>query len=360
MARWLVSEPDIELVAALRTGTEALAELERADPDVVVLDIDMPELDGMAALPMLLAKRPDLVVIMASALTRRNAEISLRALALGATDYIPKPESRAAPDSAADFRRDLIEKIRNLGPRSRRLRGATKALAAAKRRDARGARDFSDSAAFAVRPTAAHAIALRLMPSQPPGALLIGSSTGGPQALNLIVGQIAPVLARAPVLIVQHMPATFTAILAEHLGRSAAGPVSEAQDGEAIRAGHIYVAPGGRHLTVARRNRVPVAVLNDGPAVNFCKPAVDPLFASAAAVWGAEALALVLTGMGYDGLTGAKAIAARGGTVLAQDEETSVVWGMPGQVAQAGLCSALLPLNDIAAKLNRLFAGERA
>jgi two-component system chemotaxis response regulator CheB len=190
--------------------------------------------------------------------------------------------------------------------------------------------------------------------------LLIGASTGGPQALNLVIAQIAGVLDRAPVLITQHMPPTFTAILAEHLERIAKRPVREARDGEEINAGTVYIAPGGQHMQVARRdNGTAVIALDDGAPVNFCKPAVDPLFASAAAVWGPKALALVLTGMGADGLAGGKALVAAGGHVIAQDEETSVVWGMPGQVAHAGLCSAVLPLKEIAPRLNRLFAGER-
>jgi two-component system chemotaxis response regulator CheB len=198
------------------------------------------------------------------------------------------------------------------------------------------------------------------MPNTPPRVLLVGSSTGGPQALNILAAQIGGVIERAPVLITQHMPATFTAILAEHIARIAKCPVREAKDGEEVNAGTVYFAPGGKHMTVTRRDGVAVIAIDDGPLVNFCKPAVDPLFASAAAVWGPKVLALVLTGMGADGLAGAREIVAAGGHVLAQDEATSVVWGMPGQVALAGLCSAVLPLPEIAPKLNRLFGGERA
>jgi two-component system chemotaxis response regulator CheB len=199
------------------------------------------------------------------------------------------------------------------------------------------------------------------MPLTAPRVLLIGCSTGGPQALHAIVANIGSVIERAPVLITQHMPPTFTAILAEHLERLAGWPVREAKEGEEINAGHIYIAPGGRHMKVARRdNDSAVIALDDGPLVNFCKPAVDPLFASAAEVWGYKAMALVLTGMGSDGLHGAQAIVAAGGHVMVQDEATSVVWGMPGQVAHAGICSAILPLDEIAPRLTRLFAGERA
>src|SRR5205085_1381537 len=183
-------------------------------------------------------------------------------------------------------------------------------------------------------------IVLRPFPPTPPRVLLIGSSTGGPQALNAILGAIGRVIDNAPVLITQHMPPTFTTILAEHLARTSGRPAAEARDGELIRAGHIYVAPGGLHMRVARRDGLPVIGLDDGPPVHFCKPAVDPLFASAAAVWGSWNLALVLTGMGADGARGAAQLVAAGGGVIAQDEASSVVWGMPGRVAQAGLASA--------------------
>jgi two-component system chemotaxis response regulator CheB len=351
-SRWVEAEPDLELVASLRNGRDAVDQIERADPDVVVLDVDMPELDGIAALPLLLQKKPDLVVIMASTLTRRNAEISLRALSLGATDYIRKPESNREVTGSPTFRRDLLEKIRQLGLRAKRLRIAPPAA-----RLPAGAARLQPGQKPA---EAAPAVALRPMPVTPPRVLLIGASTGGPQALNAVIARIGRVIERAPVLITQHMPPTFTAILAEHLERIAKRPVREARDGEEINAATIYIAPGGKHMKVKRRDGTAVIALDDGPLVNFCKPAVDPLFASAAQVWGYKVMALVLTGMGSDGLNGARAIVAAGGHVMAQDEASSVVWGMPGQVAHAGLCSAVLPLNEIPARLSRLFAGERA
>jgi two-component system chemotaxis response regulator CheB len=352
-SRWVGAEADLEVVATLRTGREAVAEVGRADPDVVVLDVDMPDLDGIAALPLLLEKKRDLIVIMASTLTRRNAEISLRALSLGATDYIPKPTSNQEVAGSVSFRRDLIEKIRQLGLRSKRLRTTVPRVAIAP--------DIRPAAHAKFRHDHPHPpIVLRPMPMTAPRVLLIGSSTGGPQALNTILAHIVPVIEQAPVLITQHMPPTFTAILAEHLTRLVKCPVHEGVDGEEVVSGRIYLAPGGKHMTVARREGIAVIAIEDGPLVNFCKPAVDPLFTSAANVWGAKAMALVLTGMGADGLNGSKAIVAAGGHVIAQDEATSVVWGMPGQVAMAGLCSAVLPVDDIALRLTRLFGGERA
>ncbi|MGB8037566.1 MAG: chemotaxis response regulator protein-glutamate methylesterase [Pseudolabrys sp.] len=349
-ARWVESEPDLDVVATLRTGREAVDQLGRVDPDVVVLDVDMPDLDGIAALPLLLEKKPDLVVIMASTLTRRNAEISLRALSLGAADYIPKPGSNREVSASTAFRRDLIEKIRQLGQRAKRLRSVAPARAP------KSAPSIVPQLEEIVAPPS---ITLRPMPTTSPRVLLIGSSTGGPQALNLLVAEIGGVIQRAPVLITQHMPPTFTAVLAEHLARVGKCSVHEAMDGEEISAGSVYLAPGGRHMKVSRRDGTAVISLEDGPLVNFCKPAVDPMFASAAEVWGSKVLALVLTGMGADGLAGARKIIAAGGHVFAQDEATSVVWGMPGQVTNAGLCSAVLPLPEIAGKLTRLFTGER-
>ena len=344
VSRWVGEQPGLAVVASLRTGRQAVDQLERADPDVVVLDIDMPELDGISALPLLLAKKRDLVVIMASTLTRRNAEISLKALALGAADYVPKPDSNRGITTSTAFRRELIEKIVELG--GRRRRGEAWGRPAALPRP--GSRPV---------PAGAQPIALRPFSIVPPRVLLVGASTGGPQALRGLVSQLAAVCDRVPVLITQHMPPTFTTIMAEHLARASGRPAHEPHDGEPIRPGTIYLAPGGRHMQVARRDRLPVVALDEGPLVNFCRPAVDPLFASAAQVWGGAVLALVLTGMGADGARGAAAIVAAGGSVVAQDEATSVVWGMPGAVARAGLCSAVLPLDRIAPKLVELFTG---
>ena len=194
----------------------------------------------------------------------------------------------------------------------------------------------------------------------PPRILLIGSSTGGPQALAKLVSRLDAVTESAPILITQHMPATFTTILAEHLSRVGVKSVHEAVDGEPVLAGHIYLAPGGRHMKVARRDGTAVIVLDDGEPVHYCKPAVDLLFTSAAEVWGSWNLALILTGMGTDGTAGAAEVVKAGGSVIAQDEATSVVWGMPGAAVSAGVCSAVLPLDQIAAKVSRLFLGARA
>jgi two-component system chemotaxis response regulator CheB len=356
ISRWVGSEPDMIVAASLRTGLEAVNQIERINPDVAVLDIEMPDLDGISALPLLLAKKRNLVIIMASTLTRRNAEISFKALSLGASDYIPKPESTREATAAETFRHDLLQKIRHLGAKARRSVPIHPAPPLAPVSDR--AREPMHRAPLA--PAAIPPLARRSFSAQSPRVLLIGSSTGGPQALMTLVGEIGPVIDRFPVLITQHMPPTFTTILAEHLARASHRPAREAIDGEAVKAGQVYLAPGGRHMRVARHGTEVAIVLDDGPPVNFCKPAVDPLFASATDVWQGATLAVVLTGMGSDGMRGGKDIVAAGGSVIAQDEASSVVWGMPGAVANAGICAAVLPLGQIAPKLVRLFSGDRS
>jgi len=190
--------------------------------------------------------------------------------------------------------------------------------------------------------------------------LLIGSSTGGPQALMSLVAEIGAVIDRVPVLITQHMPPTFTTILAEHLARASKRPAHEGIDGESIKPGRIYLAPGARHMRIVRHGIDATIALDDGPPVNFCKPAVDPMFTSAIDVWQGSIMSVILTGMGSDGMRGGKDIVAAGGSVIAQDEATSVVWGMPGAAVNAGICAAVLPLNQIASKLVRVFAGDRS
>src|ERR1700710_1253970 len=335
IARWSEAEPDMVVAASLRTGRDAVNQLERVNPDVAVLDIEMPELDGISALPRLLAKKRDLIIIMASTLTRRNAEISFKALSLGASDYIPKPESTREATAAETFHHDLIQKIRHLGAKVRRT--ASPSLAPAAHAPAREA---------AVRPAHAPAPVAQTQLMRRP--------------FGLLAPEIGPVIDRFPVLITQHMPPTFTTILAEHLARSSRRPAREAIDGEIVKAGQIYLAPGGRPMRVVLHGADAAIALDDGPPVNFCKPAVDPLFTSAIDVWQGGILSVILTGMGSDGMRGGKDIVAAGGSVIAQDEATSVVWGMPGAAANAGICAAILPLNQIAPKLVRMFSGDRS
>lgn len=384
IGRWVDADPDLSLVGSHRNGRLAVEDVARSRPDIVVLDIEMPDMDGLTALPLLLKGCPTTRVIMASTLTRRNAEISLKALSLGATDYVPKPESNSQISTSTQFQTELLNKIRAIGgqaggasagPAFRASRaGAGVAagrptptgIAAQSRKSLAekgavtkpSASPVPASATNNLR-TAAGGIQLRNFGTARPRALLIGSSTGGPQALEKLLSEIGPQMRSVPILITQHMPVTFTAILADHLGRASGLPSAEAKDGEVIANGRIYVAPGGKHMELVKQAGQAVVKLTDDPPVNFCKPAVDPFFESAAQVYGAASLGLILTGMGQDGAAGAQHLVDAGGSVIAQDEATSVVWGMPGAAAQAGVCAAVLPLPQIGAKVMRIFKGER-
>jgi two-component system, chemotaxis family, protein-glutamate methylesterase/glutaminase len=345
LSNWIVGARGLKLVGAHGDGQEALDHFDREAPDVVVLDVEMPKLDGLAALPRLLKRRRDLAIIVVSGLTQDRAELTLKALKLGALDYIAKPSSDDRVMTSAVFRRELIEKIVALGrPRKRKLAPA----------------DWSVISGHDRKPIQRPPFKLRAAGSVPPRVLLIGASTGGPAALSKLLEGVRAVAETAPILVTQHMPASFINSLALQLSQAVGRPVHPAVDGEAVRAGSIYLAPGDRHMTVTRRDGTAVIKLDDGAPVNFCKPAVDLLFTSAAKVWGAWNLALVLTGMGCDGAKGAQAIARAGGTVLAQDETSSVVWGMPGATAATGVCAAVLPLEQIADEVVRLVEGVKS
>jgi two-component system, chemotaxis family, protein-glutamate methylesterase/glutaminase len=330
VSRWVEEDPELEAVARHANGKLAVEDVVRSAPDVVVLDIEMPVMDGLTALPLLLAGRPELKVLVVSTLTKRNAEISFKALTLGALDYVPKPGSNHEITTSLEFRSEVIRKIKAVGSAIRRRRPIGNRLNLARR-------PFSIVA---------------------PRIIAIGSSTGGPEALNILLGQLTPVLGRVPVVVTQHMPPIFTTILAERLSGATGHQAKEPTDREPLKRGTIYVAPGNRHMTVEGGD-TPCISLNDGPPVNFCKPAVDPLFGSVARSYGAAALGIVLTGMGQDGAKGAREIADLGGSIIAQDESSSVVWGMPGAVVEAGLCAAVLPPAEIGQVAAKLLQGVR-
>jgi two-component system chemotaxis response regulator CheB len=342
VSRWIGLEPDMQVVRVCKNGREALEQFDLANPDIVVLDIEMPELDGIATLKEMHARRPRLPVIMASTLTKRGAEITLKALSLGASDCVPKPDINQTPGASEEFRRELIDKIRHLGGR----RSAFVPLPRNQVRTTPLTHKLADD------------IKLRNFSKILPRAILIGSSTGGPQALATLIKDLAPIIDRVPVMIVQHMPPIFTATLAEHLGRFAGKPAREAINGEPLKAGLIYVAPGGKHLALIKRDHGIEVVIDDSAPIHFCKPAVDALFLSASNALDGRALCIVLTGMGSDGKKGALAIADNGGNVIAQDEATSVIWGMPGSAANAGACAAVLPINEIGPKAVRMISGD--
>jgi two-component system chemotaxis response regulator CheB len=339
--RWVGEQTDIELAGSAPDGAQGVARLAALDPDVVVLDIEMPVMGGLEALPKLLALKPDLRIVMASTLSQKGAEVTLRALSLGAADYIGKPDSTRLGGADA-YRDELMGKIRALAPR--RSAPATP-------------RPVMVAAAEAA-PTPAGG--LRPMPSAPRRAeiLAIGSSTGGPQALRefftLLDGDWT-----APIVVVQHMPPTFTTLLAEQLGRVSPLPAVEAEHGMPLLPGRIHLARGDHHMTVRRTGTQLSLALDQNAAENFCRPAADPLFRSVAQLFGDRALAVVLTGMGSDGREGGRALVDAGGVMLAQDEASSVVWGMPGAVVGAGLASMAQPVPALVKAVRALGRGER-
>jgi two-component system chemotaxis response regulator CheB len=315
IARHLKDAPGISVIGSASDGAKAVDAVARGGVDVVILDIEMPVMDGLSALPKLLAIDPKLVVIMASTLTTRNADISLKALKLGASDYVPKPTTTSEIYGAQDFRRELIDKVTSLG--RRRIGSATVPTKSGPQSTA--------------TPT------LRAPATMRPQVLAVASSTGGPRALDEFFGHLGQDIG-IPVVVTQHMPPTFTSLLAEHLGRETGWLVKEAADGDVLLGGQVLVAPGDRHLVFSGK----VARIDDG------RPAADPMLRSLVAIYGSRVLTVVLTGMGQDGLLGSQSVIAAGGTVFGQDESSSVVWGMPGAVATHGLCAYIAPPKDLA------------
>lgn len=356
MTRWVEEDPDLALVGAAVDGEQGLRKAEELKPDLIVLDVEMPKMDGLAALPLLLKAVPGAKVLMASTLTRRGGEVTIRALSMGAADYAPKPQAGRLA-GAEEFRRDLLSKLKALAPKP--IPPVPSARDIPAQPSSPGVRTITPPPASAGAP-----VRRSFAPSaQPPAArgsvarhtarpeiIAIGSSTGGPQALRDVVAAFGPDV-RAPIVIAQHMPALFTKILAEHLSKASSLRCKEAEDGERLTAGGLYIAPGDFHLTVRKDAAGFYAALDQTPPINFCRPAVDPLFQSVTEVTGGKALGIILTGMGHDGREGARILRNAGGTILAQDEASSVVWGMPGAVAAAGLADEILPLDRIGAAI---------
>ena len=337
LARLLDAEPGIRVVHRAADGKAALAALAEAKPDVVLLDLEMPVMDGMTALPLILKAAPQAAVIVASALTQRGAKEAIAALAAGASDYVPKPQGAGGGAAVPAFRTELITKVRG--------------WARMKRREAQ--RPARGTAVVPPRPVAAPA---PRRPAVRPALLAIGCSTGGPQALATLLKRLPQLT--LPVAVVQHMPAGFTAMLAEHLDRVGAMRCAEAQDGAMLAPGRVYLAPGDRHLLVEAVAGGYRARITTDPPENFCRPAVDPMLRSAVRATGGKLLAVILTGMGHDGLEGCRAVVAAGGQVLAQDEASSVVWGMPGAVSRAGLPLLIGPPEALAERIADI-AAER-
>lgn len=334
LTRFLETDPAIKVTASLPNGQAALQELAEAAPDVVILDLEMPVMDGITALPLLLAANPKLPVIVASTKTRDNAALALKCLALGAVDCLGKPNVHDLSDPGP-FRDDLIMRVKTLG----RLRGIP----------ASGVPFFSEGIPPKVAEPPAKA-------PNAPIALALCASTGGPLALLKVLGGLAPL--SVPVFVTQHMPATFTTLLAENIAQTTGLDCREAVEGEAVEAGRVYLAPGNYHLTVAGTDGCRRISLSQSLPEHYCRPAADPMLRSLAASYGAGLLVAVLTGMGTDAVAGCRAAVDAGGAVVTQDAASSVVWGMPGAVVQAGLSAETVSIDGMAAALlRRLGAG---
>jgi len=330
----LAADADIEVVGTAANGRLALARLAQLAPDLVTLDIEMPVLDGLQTLVELRKSHPRLPVIMFSTLTERAASATLDALARGASDYVTKPANVGSVTLAQERIRDeLIPRIKalcghRLSPRVTPLRAPAPPAGPSR-------------AVVADGPVPVRA-----------DVLVVGVSTGGPNALAAIIPQL-PAEFPLPVAVVQHMPPIFTRFLADRLSRTARLRVREGEEGGVLEPGVVWIAPGNHHMTLRRDGEVVRLALTQDPPENSCRPAADPLFRSAAELYGHRTLALILTGMGHDGLCGAERIRRAGGQVLAQDEASSVVWGMPGAVVAAGLANQVLPLDRVASELTR-------
>lgn len=322
VARALERDPAVARTDFAANGRLALAKVLQRRPDVVVLDLEMPELDGFGTLAELRRLHPSLPVVLFSSVDERSALATLDALSLGATDFVVKPSGASVAEGEAYVTEHLLPLVKGL----------------AAPRPADRPRPVPTSA------------------GRPPGAtgavqaVVVGVSTGGPDALQAVVRDL-PANLGAPVLVVQHMPSVFTRLLAERLDRSTPLTVSEATDGELVRPGQVLIAPGGRHLAVLRTGNEVRVALGDGPPENSCRPAADVLFRSAVEAYGSGVLAVVMTGMGSDGLAGCGAVRAAGGAVVVQDPATAVVPSMPESVLDAGLADASLSLADLAAAI---------
>jgi two-component system, chemotaxis family, protein-glutamate methylesterase/glutaminase len=340
----LSQDPGIEVVGTAVNGKLAVGKVEQLKPDLVTMDIEMPEMNGIQAVAAIRALAGSggagkplsrVPIIMFSTLTERGASATLDALSAGANDYVTKPANvGSVAQSMESVREQLIPKIKALT-----------------------GRPVTPGPARAAAPVmAARPAAPRTAPVEKPALLVIGSSTGGPEALAKVLPAL-PASLPVPILLVQHMPPVFTKQFAQRLDRLSALRVVEALDGTLLAPGTVHLAPGDHHLVIRSTPRGHATMLTQGPPENFCRPAVDPLFRSAVEAYKGAVLAVVLTGMGSDGKLGAARIREAGGTVVVQDQATSVVWGMPGAVASAGLADEILPLDRVAETIVRRLTG---
>jgi len=337
----LSTDPGLAIAGWASNGRLALAKLQTLRPDIILLDIEMPEMNGLETIPEIRKILPHIPIIMFSTLTERGAEATLDALTLGASDYVAKPSNQNMAATSEAINRDLVPKIKALCHFP--VRGQNPVAGA------------SLPSVPTPRPEIRfHAAPLR---TARPKIVTIGVSTGGPDALAKLLPAF-PANFPLPVVIAQHMPAVFTTLLAKRLASKCALPVKEGQPGDLLGSSGVWIAPGDYHMVVQQEERRKRLGTHQGPRENFCRPSVDVLFRSVAAVYGANALGVVLTGMGQDGLKGCEALCAAGASVIVQDEASSVVWGMPGFVARAGLAEKILPLAQIGSEIIRRVAAQ--
>lgn len=379
MSKAISADSEIEVIGSAANGQMAVDMAKNLQPDIILLDIEMPIMDGITALPLLLKNSPNSKIIMISSLTLSNAAISLQALELGATDYIPKPSARIG-DGVEIFYREVIEKIKILGtkkagrvpfspppafinkPNSVQFRPAVEEKKPEITPSIIPAKPIPTPQISTIKPTITPVQAPLTPPTLPTvvantnnplnvtgvKALAIASSTGGPQALMTLFDSLKGRLLNIPIFITQHMPATFTTILAEHLTKSSGRPCYEAKGGEVPVAGSVYLAAGDFHMIAEKDSSGQVVLrINQEPQENFCRPAADPMLRSLSAIYGNKLVVVVLTGMGQDGMKGCQTVVANGGSVIAQDEASCVVYGMPKAVVENKLCKAILPLAEI-------------
>ena len=351
----LAADPDLEVVGAVENGRVALDRIPKLQPDIIVLDIEMPVMGGLETLVNIRRAYSRLPVIVFSSDTRPGAEATLDALWLGANDYVTKSHAASPAQAVRHIHSELAPRIKALcmsvlAPHDEEANRRAKAGGPV--RDAGSAsRERAKS-----RGRARNRARMQAAPA-PVKIVAIGASTGGPSALATLLGAL-PADFPVPVVIVQHMPPLFTRFLADRLSARCALQIVEAKAGDLLRPGRAWIAPGDWHMTLERSGTDVCVRLDQGPAVNSCRPSVDTLFRSVADVYGTNAMGVILTGMGHDGLRGCERVAWSRGQLLAQDEASSVVWGMPGVVVRAGIADAVVPIGEMAAEiLQRVRAG---
>ncbi|GJL84296.1 MAG: chemotaxis response regulator protein-glutamate methylesterase 1 [Micavibrio sp.] len=348
LSKTLESDPAIKVVNSVSNGEMAVSAIKKANPHIIILDIEMPVMDGLTALPKLLEICPDAKVIMFSSLTEKGASVTMKAMTLGAVECLVKPNSSQETGEGTEFQKNLLNLIKGLVPERQRTAGDDAVTMP---------RPSVPAAAIAPEPTAEKIVLQQgaHIYKGKPSVVAIGSSTGGPQALFEVIKSFKDF--DVPIFITQHMPATFTKILADHIEQQSGVPTCEGAEGMAVEKGHAYVAPGGFHMKIIENDGQLSITIDSGPPENFCKPSADPMFRSLIDIFDKKVLGVILTGMGHDGLGGAKLLVEKGGRLIAQDEATSVVWGMPGAVAQAGICNAVIPLSEIGPHVRKIVLG---